>query len=51
MISKDYTAESKFEGSVDRWLNKQVKIGNANAIQSNLLGARDEDGNGRKEGL
>ena len=44
MISKDYTAESKFEGSIDRWLNKQVKIGNANTIQSKLLGVRDEDG-------
>ena len=44
MISNDYTAESIFEGCVDRWLNKQVKIGNANTIQSNLLGARDEDG-------
>ena len=44
MISNDYTAESKFEGSLDRWLNKQIKIGNANAIKSNLLGTKDEDG-------
>ena len=44
MISSDYTAESIFEGEIDKWLNKQVKIGNANMIQSNLLGVKDEDG-------
>lgn len=42
MISSDYTAESKFLGSENRWLYEEiVKNKNINKIPSELLGVKD----------
>ena len=44
MISDDYTAESIFLGSQDRWLYSQVKSGNINLLPASVLGVEDTDG-------
>ena len=44
MISEDYTAESIFLGSQDRWLYSQVQIGNINLLPASVLGVEDTDG-------
>ena len=45
MISKDYTDESIFLGSKDKWCLGEIEKGNMKLIKSELLGARDVDNN------
>ena len=44
MISSDYTAESVFEGSQDRWLENAVREGKITKIDAAALGQEDMDG-------
>ena len=44
LISSDYTAESVFEGSQDRWLQDAVAKGRITKIGASLLGQEDMDG-------
>jgi hypothetical protein len=44
MISEDYTAESVFLGSQDRWLYAEVRNGNVNLLPASVLGVEDTDG-------
>ncbi len=44
MISDDYTAESVFLGSHDRWLFSKYAEGQINMIPANVLGVEDAEG-------
>lgn len=44
MISDDYTAESVFLGSEDRWLYAKIQSGEINMIPAGALGVEDADG-------
>lgn len=44
MISEDYTAESVFLGSQDRWLYSKVQEGRINLIPAGALGVEDSEG-------
>lgn len=44
MISDDYTSESVFLGSHDRWLFSKVQEGKINMIPANVLGVEDAEG-------
>lgn len=44
MISSDYTAESDFLGSQDRWLYSEHRKGNINLLPASVLGIEDADG-------
>lgn len=44
MISTDYTAESVFLGSQDRWLYAKIQNGMINLVPANVLGVEDAEG-------
>lgn len=44
IVSSDYTAESEFLGSQDRWLAIMVEKGHINIIKANLIGVSDLEG-------
>lgn len=44
LISDDYTAESEFLGSQDRWITQKATQGKINIVDATLLGAADTDG-------
>jgi hypothetical protein len=44
LISDDYTDESVFLGSQDRWIAQNAKQGNINIVDAALLGVSDTDG-------
>jgi len=44
LVSSDYTAESEFLGSQDRWLTMMVEQGQVNLVGAKLIGAADASG-------
>lgn len=44
LVSSDYTAESVFLGSQDRWLTMMVEQGHVNIVNSKLVGVADLEG-------